>query len=127
VSAIVVANLVLRFLLELAGLAAAGYWGFAGFDSWAVRVALGVGVPVVMAASWGVFRIPNDGGAPVVEVAPIVRLALEVVFFGLAVALLWTAGKEGWAIAFLAVIVVHYAVDHERTLALTANRLPNPR
>lgn len=126
-SAIVAANLGLRFLLELAGLAAAGYWGFAGFDNWLVRIALGIGVPAVMAAAWGVFRIPNDGGAPVVEVAPIVRLALEIVFFGLAVALLGAAGREGWAIAFLAVIVLHYAIDYRRTLALAANRLPKPR
>jgi hypothetical protein len=127
VGALAAANLVLRFLLELAGLFAAGYWGFASFDTWFARIALGIGVPAAMAAAWGVFRIPNDGGAPVVEVAPAVRLLLEAVFFGLAAVLLWAAGREGWAIAFLAVIVIHYAVDYRRTLALAANRLPRPR
>jgi hypothetical protein len=80
-----------------------------------------------MAAAWGVFRIPNDGGAPVVEVAPIVRLLVEAVFFGLAIVLLWVAGREGWAVAFLAILVLHYAIDYERTLALSTNRLPKPR
>ena len=124
---VLAANLVLRFLLELAGLVAAGYWGFASFDNWFARIALGIGVPAVMAAGWGVFRIPNDGGAPVIEVAPLVRFLLEVVFFGLAVGLLWAAGRGGVALVLLAVIVVNYAIDYPRTLALIANRQPAPR
>ena len=61
-------NLVLRFLLELAALVAAGYWGFGAFDGWPLRVLAGIGVPFVLAAAWGVFRVPGDGGPPVVVV-----------------------------------------------------------
>jgi hypothetical protein len=120
-------NMVLRFLLELAGLAAAGYWGFASFDNWFLRIALGLGVPVLMAAVWATFRIPNDGGAPLVEVAPIVRAAVEAAFLALAVGLLWSAGREWVALALLAVIVVNYAIDYRRTLALISNRQPPAR
>jgi hypothetical protein len=123
----VTANLVLRFLLELAGLLVAGYWGFASFESWPARIALGLGVPVAMAAAWGVFRIPNDGGAPVVEVAPIVRLLLEAVFFGIAVVLLWAAGRGGVALILFATVVVNYGIDRERTLAMLINRKPPAR
>ena len=118
------ANLILRFVLECCGLAAAAYWGFAALDGWPLRIVGGIGVPVVMAAVWGVFRIPNDGGKPVVTVAPRVRLAIEVMFFGLAVILLAAAGRGGLALAFLVVLLIHYAVGYERTLALIAGRLP---
>jgi hypothetical protein len=120
-------NMVLRFVLELAGLVAAGYWGFAIFVNWGPRIAFGLGMPILMAAAWGVFRIPNDGGAPVVQVAPIVRFAIEAVFFALAAGLLWAAGRGGVAVVLLAVIVVNYAIDYRRTLALASNRLPAHR
>jgi len=97
------ANLILRFVLECCGLAAAAYWGFAALDGW---------------------PLPNDGGKPVVTVAPRVRLAIEVMFFGLAVILLAAAGRGGLALAFLVVLLIHYAVGYERTLALIAGRLP---
>jgi hypothetical protein len=80
-----------------------------------------------MAAAWGIFRIPNDGGAPVVEVAPIVRLLLEAVFFALAVVLLWQAGRGGLAVAFLTIVVINYAIDYERTLPMLTNRQPPTR
>ncbi len=62
-----------------------------------------------------------------VEVAPLVRLAIEAAFFALAVLLLWEAGREGVALALLAIILVNYAIDWPRTGALLANRLPAPR
>lgn len=121
---ILAANLVLRFVLEICGLVAAGYWGFAALYGWPLRILAGIGLPVVMAAAWGIFRVPNDGGRPVVAVAPQVRLAIEVVFFGLAVGLLAAAGHSRLALAFLVVLLIHYAVGYERTLALLSGRLP---
>ena len=32
------ANLILRFVLECCGLAAAAYWGFAALDGWPLRI-----------------------------------------------------------------------------------------
>jgi Protein of unknown function (DUF2568) len=121
---LVTPNLVLRFVLELCGLVAAGTWGFTFLDNWPARIAVGLGIPAAMAAAWGVFRIPNDGGPPVVEVAPLVRLLIEVAYFALAVALLWQAGYPRLAPAFAVLILIHYAVAYPRTLALIANRQP---
>lgn len=120
-------NMVLRFLLELAGLVAAGYWGFTVFDGWGLRIVFGIGVPVLMAAVWGTFRIPNDGGAPVVQVAPIVRFVIEALFFALAVGLLWAAGRGGVALVLLAIILLNYAIDYPRTLPMMGNRQPPNR
>jgi Protein of unknown function (DUF2568) len=119
-------NAVLRFVLELAGIIAQGYWGFATQDNWALKLLFGLGVPVVMAAAWGVFRVPQDGGPPVVEVAPQVRLLLEAVFFALAIGLLYAAGQPVWALVFLVVLVINYGIDYRRTIALaTGNWPPN--
>ena len=123
---IVAANLVLRFLLEIAALVAVVYCGFTLPDGWLLRILAGVGLPVAMAAVWGIFRIPNDGGAPIVEVAPRLRLAIEVVYFVLAVALLAVAGHGGLALLFLLLLLFHYAVGYQRTLALVSGRLPPP-
>jgi hypothetical protein len=120
-------NMMLRFLLELAGLVAAGYWGFAAFEAWPGRIVWGLGLPVAMAAVWGVFRIPNDGGAPVVEVPPLVRIAIEAAFFAVAVVLLHAAGRPIWSNVLLVVVVVNYAIDYQRTLPMLANRQPPPR
>jgi Protein of unknown function (DUF2568) len=42
-------NLGLAFLLELAVLAAAGYWGFTLHSPTAVRVLIGIGSPLLLA------------------------------------------------------------------------------
>ncbi len=120
------ANYVLRFFLEVAALIGAGVWGFSLDAGTPVRILAGIGVPVVLGALWGVFRIPNDGGRPVVEVAPRVRLLVEAVAFGVAIALLVASGRTSWAIVFAALIGFHYAVGWQRTVALLANRQPPP-
>ena len=51
------ANLALRFLLELAALAALGYWGWVAHDG-ASRWVWTAGLVVGAAAVWGVFRCP---------------------------------------------------------------------
>ena len=91
-------------------------WGFGAFDGWPLRVLAAIGVPFVLAAAWGVFRVPGDGGPPVVIVSGPVRLALECVFFGAAVWLLSAAGQGRLAMIFLIVLVAHYAVGHQRVV-----------
>lgn len=48
-------NLVLRFLLELGALGAAGCWGATAQGGRAIRIALATGAPVAVALVWGVF------------------------------------------------------------------------
>ena len=54
-------NLALKFLLELAALAAFGLWG-ASITSGVVAVMLAIGLPVIVAILWGVFAAPGPGG-----------------------------------------------------------------
>ena len=55
------ANLALRFLLELAALVGLGMWGWSMTDGW-FKVVLAVAMPVVGAALWGTFAVPEPIG-----------------------------------------------------------------
>lgn len=110
-------NLAVRFVLELCMLAALGAWGWSQGHGWA-RVVLVVALPLAAAALWGIFRVPNDGGAPVVTVPGPVRLALEAALFSLAAWGLAGAGRPRHAMVFAAVTLVHYAVSYDRVLRL---------
>jgi Protein of unknown function (DUF2568) len=96
-------NLALAFLLELALLAAFGYWGFQSGGSTLVKILLGIGLPLLVALIWGIFMAPNSarrlqGGA---------YLALKAVLFGLAVAALMAAGRTTLGVLFAIVVVIN--------------------
>ncbi len=98
-----------RFLVELASFGAVAYWGFHEHSSWALKILLGVGGPVAIAAVWSVFMAPRaERRAP--EAA---RALLEVVIFGAAVLALADAGAGTVAaiygvIAFCSTLADHY-------------------
>jgi hypothetical protein len=103
-------NLAVRFLLELGILAALAPWGWSvGQD--AVRWLLAIGAPLVAALLWGVFRVPGDGGDPVMIVPGAVRLLLEVALFGLAVAALLAADRPRFALIFGGITSLHYTTQ----------------
>jgi hypothetical protein len=52
-------NAGLAFLLELAMLAALGYWGFYGDKSVLVKWMLGISLPLLTAVVWGMFLAPR--------------------------------------------------------------------
>jgi len=106
-------NLALRFILEIAGLAAYGYWGWAAHDG-LLRWLLAVGAPLLAATLWAVFRVPGDGGPPVVAVSGAVRLVLEAVYFGGATWALYAAGAPSAAFVFGVAVVGHYAISWDR-------------
>jgi hypothetical protein len=91
--------LFVAFLLELAVLGSAGYWGFTVSPDLAVRLLAGLGVPVLLAVAWGVFAAPRAArplrGVP--------RAAFEVAWFGAGVVLLAAAGA-GIVAAVLALV-----------------------
>ena len=109
-------NDLLRFALELTGLAALAWFGLivdAGVWSWIFAILF----PILAAAAWGTFAVPGDpsrsGRAPL-PVSGHVRLALELTFFGLAtIALARVAGPPA-ALALAGVVIVHYAISHKR-------------
>ena len=110
-------NLALRFLLEVAALAAMGAWGWQVTDNGPLRVLAALTVPLIAAASWGIFAVPADpsrsGRAPV-PVAGSVRLVLELAFFGFAVWSLCAARAETLGLGLAVAVVFHYAVSHDR-------------
>jgi uncharacterized protein DUF2568 len=73
------ANLGIRFLLELCLLAAFGYWGATASGSTLTNIALAIGVPLVVCVVWGYFVAPR-------AVRPLPTLswvAVQLVLFGL--------------------------------------------
>lgn len=111
-------NLAFRFLLELAALGAAGYWGYFRFGWWAALV-----FPVALAFLWGTFAVPGDpsrsGKAPV-KTPGAIRLLLELGIFFLAAWMLWDAGKPGSGIGLLLAVLLHYGLSLDRIRWLLA-------
>jgi len=118
-------NLAVRFLLELAALAALGSWGFHASQG-PLRYVLAVMTPVAAAAIWGVFRIPGDPGpAPVATPGP-VRLAIEIAYFTLASLGLAAAGYSRLAWILGGLVLLHYIVSFDRVGWMVRNQPPNP-
>lgn len=106
-------NLSLRFILELCALGAMGFWGWtqhSGPSRWLWTIIL----PLLAALLWGTLRVPGDPGNAPVAVPGMVRLLLEIAFFGGAVWLLFAAGRSGWAITLLGVTILHYVLSYDR-------------
>lgn len=100
-------NLTARFLLELGALGAVSAWGFGAAHTAEGRAALGLGIPLVLAAVWGAFIGPGAStpGA--------VKAALQVLVFGLAAAALAVGiHRPGLATAFVAAVAVNATLMH---------------
>ncbi|WP_247235422.1 YrdB family protein [Telluribacter sp. SYSU D00476] len=106
-------NLGIRFLLEIAALVAVGMWGWQKPEG-NMRYVLVVLLPVLLAALWGVFRVPNDPGVPPVQVSGVVRLLIEAFVFGSAVAALYDLGQLRNSIVLAGLLLVHYLVSYDR-------------
>ncbi|HEU0027454.1 MAG TPA: YrdB family protein [Ktedonobacterales bacterium] len=105
-AAIRYSNLAVAFLVELAALAALGYWGVQVGNGTAAKIALGVGAPLLMIVAWWLFIAPRA----VVTVPRLVNLALRILVFGLAVAALAVAGRPDWAWVFGVVVAANLAL-----------------
>ena len=116
-------NLALRFVLELAALAAFGLWGWHQVgegDVWLSYV-LAIGLPIIAATVWGVFNVPDDpsrsGVAPVV-VPGVIRLAIELAFFALATWTLHDLNHTSLSWLLGTVVIIHYLVSYNRVIWL---------
>ena len=109
-------NLAVRFLLELAALAALSYWAWSEFDD-PVRWVLVVALPVIAAAIWGTFAVPEDpsrsGSAPV-PVSGKLRLFIEIGLFAVATLALANTSAVILAYLLLATVLLHYAASWDR-------------
>ena len=109
-------NLMLRFLLELAVLVASGIWGWNQFDGW-LRFVVAIGIPIVLAAIWGVFAVPNDpsrsGKAPV-PVPGWFRLIIEMLFFCFGTYVLYDLGWKTSGLIMGGLVILHYVCSFDR-------------
>lgn len=123
-------NLAFRFILEIMGLAALAFWGWAWGGFW--RWPLAIGITVVAMAVWAIFRTPGEttGGQGFVDTPGPLRLAIELAFFGLAVAALLTAHANERADPFALVlgfaVIIHYALSWDRVRWLLGGRREPP-
>ena len=113
-------NLAVRFFLEVAALAAMGFWGWKQ-GAGVLRFVLALAIPLIAAVVWGTFAVPHDpsrSGQALIPVPGMLRLALEVLFFTCA---LWALSNSGattpsWILG--SVILVHYALSYDRVFWL---------
>ena len=113
-------NLAVRFLLEIAGLIAIGYWGWQQGEGFLSYI-LAIGLPVIAAIVWGTFAVPDDpsrSGNARVPIPGWLRLILELIFFGFAVWCLYDVGSQQIAIVLAIIVLVHYALSYDRVLWL---------
>lgn len=123
-------NLIFRFFLETAGLVALAYWGYS-LVTGPLRYLLMIALPVAAAAIWGVFAVPNDptrrpGRVPV-PIPGGLRLALEGLYFALAVAGLFASGYPVPAWILAALVLFHYAISWDRIAWLLSKQPPAKR
>ena len=100
------ANVVLRFLLELCALAALAYWGATAKLQLAGRVALAVIVPLVVAAVWALVVAPGAR----VDVGSLARFAVELLVFTAAVVALVARHRILLAVILAVVYIVNRAL-----------------
>jgi hypothetical protein len=113
-------NLILRFLLEISALVAAGAWGWNQNEGW-LQFVLAIGIPIIFAVIWGLFAVPNDpsrsGNAPIVTHGAI-RFAIEIGFFTFATWSLYDMGLNKVSLAFGVIVVLHYIISYDRVIWL---------
>jgi hypothetical protein len=105
---LLVVSFALQFLLELAALAAFGYWGATSGSGTFAQVVLAIAAPLLAAVVWGVFGSPK---APF-HLTGAWRLLLEVVFFGSAATALAIADHPVLGVALAATVAVNVALLH---------------
>lgn len=114
-------NLLIRFLMEIAALVILAMWGWHYTSNW-LRYLLAIGLPLLAATLWGIFRIPNDPNPAPVEVPGIVRLAYELFLFGFASWALYNMGYMSAACTMSIITIISYTAGYDRTLKMLKNK-----
>jgi hypothetical protein len=96
----------LRFVCEMAALAAVAYWGQQAADGVAGIVLAAIAV-VAVAVVWGMFLAPRRR----LETGLATRLVIELGVWIASAAALWSAGQPALAVVLFAVAVVTGAIN----------------
>lgn len=102
-------NAGLAFGLELAMLAALGYWGFTTGSTLATRLLLGLGAPAAAATVWGLFLAA--GGPKFRQPLP-VEIVLKLLVLGTAAVALHAAGLTTLAWVYGGLVVISVAIEY---------------
>ncbi len=95
-------GLALAFALELAMLAAFGYWGFHVGSTILLKILLGISTPVLIAVIWAVFMAPRSKR----RLQGWRYTAVKIVLFGLAALALIVSGQPAAGIIFGALFLI---------------------
>ena len=116
-------NLAIRFIIELCALSSVAVWGWKNGEGW-LKYFFAIGLVLILMAIWGIFAVPNDpsrsGKAPIVTPG-IIRLIIELGFFGFATWALYDIGSIKFAISLGGIVIVHYIVSYDRISWLMMN------
>ena len=116
-------NLALRFILEITALISVGIWGWNKGDGF-LKLILGIGLPILLGAIWGIFAVPDDpsrSGQTVVVTSGIIRLAIELGIFAVATLAIYNHGQQKFSYAFAIIVVIHYLMSYDRIIWLVSN------
>lgn len=106
ISLLQTANLAARLAVELAALVALSCWGFHLERRTAVRIAAGIGAPLVAAVIWALFASPNTD----IAVHAATKTAVQLLVFAAATGALVRLGRTRLAIAFAVLAGVNAAL-----------------
>jgi Protein of unknown function (DUF2568) len=107
----------LHVALELAALAAFAFWGWTTHDG-VLRWLWAIGLPIVAALAWALFRTVGDGPEPTVAIPGTARLALELIILIGAAVLVAAADLPLIGAVFGVLILADYALSYDRVLRL---------
>jgi Protein of unknown function (DUF2568) len=107
-SALKNANLALAFFLELAVLAALGYWGFHTGPNIFMKIGFGIGLPVIAIVIWALWGAPRSA----TRLRGFWFLLLQIIFFGSAAIALYTAQQHTLGIVFALVFVLNCTLGY---------------
>ena len=102
----VLANLAVKFIVELLGVAFVGYWGFMASDDTIIRLVLAIGAMAGFAVAWGLFLAPTAGRG----LTPVQKDVLGTIVLLISAGTLALAGQPTAALGYAAVVLANAAL-----------------
>ncbi len=109
-------NLTVRFLLELVAIFITGLWGYHVSEN-ATGILYAILCPLDSHYSGVFLQFPNDpsrSGKTVITTPGILRLILELSLFAAATWMMYDLGYSAAWWVYASIVLVHYAISHER-------------